>query len=169
MPSQRLKQQWPTLVDEPYEAPSSEYKQSAPWDDLKYQVAKAALGMANLRDGGIIVIGVESDENDHLAATGMAESHLDTYRIDDVHEFIDSFSQTRMSLRAETLESGSKKFFVIEVDPFSTVPVIARKSSPPICVKIAWNRGTRKPNASASPARALVTRISQSFTCTLHQ
>jgi predicted HTH transcriptional regulator len=118
------------LVVEPYETSSCEYKQSAPWDDIKYRIAKTALGMANLRDGGLIIVGVESDDTDRLTAPGMSAADLRTFRTDDVVEFIGSFAQTRMALRAEVMEYDERQFYVVEVDSFSTVPVIARKSSP---------------------------------------
>ena len=129
MPSDKLRHQWPGLVLEPYETHATEYKRSAPWDDLKYRIVKTALGMANLRDGGQIVIGVESDEADRLVATGMNVSHVETYRIDGILEFIDSFAQSRVRARAEIIGFEDKNFFVIEIEPFSSVPVIARKGT----------------------------------------
>ena len=130
MPSEKLRHLWPHLVVEPYETYATEYKGSGPWDGLKFRIAKTALGMANLRDGGQIVIGVASDDADRLVPTGVSNTDAESYRIDDVLEFIDSFSQTRIRTRAEMIPFEDKEFFVIEIEPFVSVPVIAWKSTP---------------------------------------
>ncbi len=46
------------LIDLGREDRSLEYKESQPWGELKNKIAKTALGMANVRDGGTIVVGV---------------------------------------------------------------------------------------------------------------
>jgi len=53
------------------ESRSIEYKRSAPWDELKWRTIKACLAMANLRDGGLILVGV-AEEGTEWKVTGIA-------------------------------------------------------------------------------------------------
>ncbi len=46
------------LVEHGREERHVEYKESQRWDGLKDKIAKTALGLANLRDGGHVVIGM---------------------------------------------------------------------------------------------------------------
>lgn len=130
MPSERLRPNWPRLVTDPYETRAVEYKQSSPWPDILHGVARTALALANLRDGGWIVIGVRQGQGGRLIADGMTDEHLESYNVDTVHGQLASFAVPALSLRAELLEHERKRFFVIEVDQFRDVPVIAAKGSP---------------------------------------
>ena len=44
------------------ESPGVDFKESATWGQLKHSLALAVLGMGNLRDGGIIIIGASERE-----------------------------------------------------------------------------------------------------------
>jgi len=44
-------------LDTCIESQSVDLKESASWKDLQYKIVRTALAMANLRDGGIIIIG----------------------------------------------------------------------------------------------------------------
>jgi hypothetical protein len=154
MPSQKLKELWPGLVVEPNESRAVEYKASMPWEDIKYSIARAALGLANHRDGGVIVVGVRTIAGDRLEATGMDPETLASYQQDDVHDFINKFAQTSMNLNAEVLEYEGSQFYVIEVGQFAAIPVISKKSSPPE----HQGAGVRKDTIYARPSGKVETR-----------
>jgi predicted HTH transcriptional regulator len=67
-----------------YERQGIEFKAPGPLTDkhLAALVAKAMLGMANHRDGGHIVIGV-NDMGNRLDPVGLAHDDLDTWSNDD--------------------------------------------------------------------------------------
>jgi predicted HTH transcriptional regulator len=121
---------WPDLVTQPYETRNVEYKQSGPWTEYRHKLARAALGLANTRDGGFIVIGVEQRDGDALVSTGMTQEHVDTYSTDDVHAFLNSYANPGLSLRAERMVHDGLQFYVIEVNQFARYPVFARRGSP---------------------------------------
>ena len=52
-----------------------DFKQSAPWDDLKGRVAKTALAMGNLRDGGLVIVGM-SEADAIWKPTGVSGDHF---------------------------------------------------------------------------------------------
>lgn len=45
-------------IDLPAEIPSTEFKLSGAFEALKFWIPKTSTAMANLRDGGLIIIGV---------------------------------------------------------------------------------------------------------------
>ncbi len=60
------------------EAQGVDFKESAPWDDLKWHVIHSVLGMGNRRDGGVIIVGI-SQRGDEWDLTGLDPAHLGTY------------------------------------------------------------------------------------------
>ncbi len=58
-------------LDRCQESKGVDFKESAPWDNLKWQLIRTAIAMGNLRDGGIIVIGA-SERGDSWDLTGIA-------------------------------------------------------------------------------------------------
>lgn len=115
------------LIDRGREALWLEYKQSAPWDELKLKVSKAALAFANTRDGGYLVIGMRDLGNDHYEATGMTAEHLGTYGLDDVQAQVNRYADPDVSLDCAVREHNGKRFYVIAVDEFRDVPVVCTK------------------------------------------
>lgn len=130
MPSARLSGLWPEFVTSPYETRTVEYKGAETWANLRHAVARAALGLCNLRGGGFVVIGVATVENDRLESTGLSAEQLATYRHDEVHEFISNFAQAGMSLRGEAMRHDGRDYYVVEVHQFEKTPAISRKDSP---------------------------------------
>ena len=45
-------------LDTCVESQRVDFKESAPWDALRYKIIRTAMAMANLRDGRLLVIGV---------------------------------------------------------------------------------------------------------------
>ncbi|HEX6087328.1 MAG TPA: ATP-binding protein [Thermoanaerobaculia bacterium] len=74
-------------LDTCIESQSVDFKQSAPWNALEHKIIRTALAMANLRDGGIIIIGV-SESGDRWERTGISDEDLATYEVDEVIDAI---------------------------------------------------------------------------------
>src|SRR4051794_6950751 len=72
------------------ESQGVDFKESAAWDDLKWHVIHSVLGMGNLRDGGVIVVGV-SQRDDEWAVTGVEASHLATYDADTIIDQVSKY------------------------------------------------------------------------------
>lgn len=72
-----------------HELTGVEFKGPGPSNEKRLfaQVVKAVLGMANRRDGGRVIIGVEDNES-ALNPVGLSESHLATWHYDEVADLI---------------------------------------------------------------------------------
>jgi len=67
-----------TALDTCVESQNVELKESAEMASLQYKLIKTAMAMANLRDGGVIVIGV-SERGNTWDLTGIRDEHLRSY------------------------------------------------------------------------------------------
>jgi predicted HTH transcriptional regulator len=111
---------------------SLEFKQSMSWADAatKEKLTKSVLAMANLRDGGYIVIGVERQPDDRHIPLGVHPDHIDSFVQDHLSahfsEYADPYVES--TLIRQTVEG--KVFLIIKVAEFSELPVICKKDGP---------------------------------------
>src|SRR5690349_4797557 len=73
------------------ESQGVEFKESAPWDALKVKLTRTSMAMANLRDGGITIVGV-SQRGDSWELTGIDPTHLASYDVDVIINHVNSFA-----------------------------------------------------------------------------
>lgn len=102
-----------------------EYKRAAPWTQLRGQIVRTALGMANIEGGGFVVVGV-NQQDQRFEPVGIDPADLATYRSDEIKARINSFADPFVESRVERVTLDGKAFVVIQVDEFSEVPVVAR-------------------------------------------
>ena len=112
-----------------HEARDLEYKQGGPWSGLRDAITKTALGMANVRDGGTIVIGVAVAQGGGYTLTGITDVDLRTYSEDGVREFVGTFADPHVALDVHRVSLDNRWFLVIVVHEFELLPVITRKES----------------------------------------
>jgi hypothetical protein len=112
-----------------------EYKQSAAWQaEMKAKLCKSIMAMANLRDGGAIVIGVERQADDSYNPVGMDANDAKTFTHDIVVEYANEFAApfVEITLDNRVLEhrdwSQQRMFVVIKVSEFTDMPVVCRKN-----------------------------------------
>lgn len=118
------------------------------------QVVRAVLAMANRRDGGIIVIGVE-DTGTSLNPIGLSVQELTTWRYDDVADGIASYTDPGVSFELEVKEHLDNSYVVIEVSEFEDVPVLCKRSYQGILRDGAcYVRTRRKPETTEIPSQA---------------
>lgn len=116
------------LIDLRHEDRFLEYKESRPWNDLRLKTAKTAMGMANKRDGGTIIIGVAKRDNLYVPE-GMLDEHIKTYNVDDVQAYINRFADPYVRVELHPIEWENKKFLAIVVYEFDEIPVICKLDS----------------------------------------
>ena len=122
------------------------------------RVVRAVLGMANRRDGGIVVIGVE-DTGASLNPVGLIDNDLDNWRYDDVADGIASYADPSVSFELEVKEHDSKKYVVLIVAEFEDIPVLCKRDYPNVLRDGAcYVRTRRKPETSEIPAQAAYRR-----------
>jgi predicted HTH transcriptional regulator len=108
-----------------------EYKQSGSWSVLQIAIAKTSLGMANLRDGGTIVVGVREADHLRFELTGVSEDHADTFKEDEIREYINRFAVPPVAVTVTRYEVDGMTFVVIAVEEFESLPVICARDGGP--------------------------------------
>ncbi|TPL00673.1 ATP-binding protein [Mesorhizobium sp. B2-4-14] len=100
-----------------------EFKGPMSWN--KHTLAKDILALANVQDGGTIVIGIEDET---LVRQGVTVEQSDTYVADHMRDQIAEYAdpEVRFSVRKPTDHNGLR-YVVIQVAPFETLPVICKK------------------------------------------
>jgi predicted HTH transcriptional regulator len=118
-------------------------------------VALAMLGMANRRDGGIIIIGVSEDGQKRPIPEGLSELELSTWTYDDLANSIDEYADPSISFDLKVIDYDNKKFVQIIVDEFDDIPILCKRSYDSTLRKGAcYVRPRRKPETTEIPSQA---------------
>lgn len=141
------------------ETDALEFKGAVSWDRNLF--VKDILAMANIIDGGRIIVGVEDGT---LRRQGLSEEQLASYRIEEMRDSIAPFADPRVVFRMEVVaDSAGLHFVVIEISPFEDVPVICRRDGADVHAGTVYFRSrARRPGSAAisssSDMRDLVER-----------
>lgn len=126
------RQELERIIREGRETLGVEFKRSMNWQDdaTKAKVVKAALAMANKRDGGIIVFGLTPPANNTGPHTfdGMTAADYQSFNQDEVMAKVNAHASPSLDLTVHH-ESGidGKQCVVIEVREFADYPVMCSK------------------------------------------
>ncbi len=110
-----------------HESNGVEFKGSGSWTDRSFQakVIRAILGMANRRDGGLVIIGVESA---NLEPVGLDDETLATWLdYDDPSVAVNEHASPSVSFDLEPFDYQSKKLVIIRVHEFGEIPILCTK------------------------------------------
>lgn len=122
----------------PSEGIGHEYKTGLAWtkenQEFKLKIIRAILSMSNIKNGGLIIVGVEEMNGSHIA-TGFNGKDASTYNKEDILEMANSFADPpRLQLNLKIFElprndhlSQIKSIVVIEVVEFDDIPIICKK------------------------------------------
>ncbi|RWC25950.1 MAG: ATP-binding protein [Mesorhizobium sp.] len=116
------------LLEGAEETDRLEFKRAMSWD--KHVLVKDILAMANVQDGGRIVIGIEDET---LARQGVTEEQRNSYVPDQLRDQIAEYADPEVvfSVRTPT-DTAGRRFIVIQVSPFETLPVICKRDGPDV-------------------------------------
>jgi predicted HTH transcriptional regulator len=106
-----------------------DFKESAAWSDLQYRIVHAALGMANLRDGGVIIIGV-SERDSSWMRTGIDPAHRDTFDVDDVAAKLNSYVSPHVDVELVLVQHETLEYLAVHIREFRETPVVCKKNGP---------------------------------------
>lgn len=150
------------LVRQGHESPAVEFKPGAPRSsgDVFARVARAVLALANRKDGGWVIVGVEEDSK-AIVLKGLEAADLPSWNHDDVSAGLNALADPFVSVDVEVVRYESKNFVVIRVHEFEQVPVICRRDVPapkgegrPLLRDGAcYVRSRRKPESSEIPTQ----------------
>jgi predicted HTH transcriptional regulator len=118
-----------TALQRCQETQSIDFKRSAEWDSLKWRIIETVLGMGNLRDGGVIIVGVKEKE-DTWELSGISQDHLRTFDVDTVTDQINAHVSPHVNVTMATLDEKGKTFLIIEVQEFGDTPLVCKKNGP---------------------------------------
>lgn len=117
-----------TYIKSGVETPNLDYKVTASWDkdhkEDKLELTKDILAMANTRDGGKIIIGVD-DKTKTLV--GLSDEVYDSFEITKVNEFLHKYADPAFTcnvIKKDNLED--KKVVIIDVPEFQEVPIVCK-------------------------------------------
>jgi hypothetical protein len=108
-----------------------EYKQIATWDAMKQKIVKTAMGMANIKGGGWIIIGVRKVGEEYVAE-GMLEEDLITYSEDGIQAYLNRFADPYVETELQEVQLNGKKFLSLKVSQFTQLPIICKRDCDPL-------------------------------------
>ena len=118
------------------------------------QVVKGVLGMANRRDGGRVVIGVE-DLGNALNPIGLDAGQLATWNYDHVSDRVAAYADPGVAFDLEVKEYNGRSYVVIQVEEFADVPVLCKRAYGDVLRDGAcYVRPRRKPETTEIPTYA---------------
>ena len=110
------------LLEGADETDALEFKQAMSWDT---SLVKDVLAMANIADGGNIVIGIEDGT---FNRQGLSAEQLATFDSDQIKDMVGRFADPFIDFSvSKTADREGKQFEIITVAPFSLIPVICKK------------------------------------------
>lgn len=125
-----LKDRVTGVLELPQESRAVELKRAAKWEELKKGIPKDILAMSNLRDGGIIVIGVQEKDN-KWNRTGMTEDQLSTYDPDNMIDHINKYASPPITVDVVTYtDDKGLNYLVIQVHEFKEKLIVCKRNCP---------------------------------------
>jgi hypothetical protein len=117
------------LIQWPREERNLEFKSSMSWSDsaTKIKLVKSILAMANLRDGGHIVVGVDRQPDDNYLPQGMKEEHVASFVQDHLSSCLSEYADPYIEVTLVKHRIADKTFCVIRVNEFAELPVLCKK------------------------------------------
>jgi len=104
-----------------------EYKRSAPWNDIKDRIARTAMGMANLRGGGTIVLGMDEAPDGGFVPRGISNIDVATYSEDEIASYINRFADPYVRIELHRFVHEEHIFLAIVVHEFDEIPVVCKR------------------------------------------
>lgn len=110
------------LLEGADETDALEFKQAMAWES---GLVKDILAMANIADGGRIIIGIEDET---YARQGLSVEQLATFNPDQMKDVVGSFADPFVEFSvSKATDKDNLSFVIIAVAPFSLSPVICKK------------------------------------------
>ena len=95
-------------------------------DEASVKVMRAAMALANRRDGGYIIVGVSESKGSPPEYTGLDEGQAGSWTYDDLADQLELYASPRIQFSVEEVAIESKTFVAIRVAEFEDVPVICK-------------------------------------------
>jgi hypothetical protein len=118
-----------SLINNGREERNLEFKRTMNWSDAatKAKVVKSSIAMANLRDGGTIVFGIERQADDSYVAAGMKQDDYDSFKQDEVSVEVNNYADPFVELDVLKTELNGKFFVLVQIREFVDLPIICKR------------------------------------------
>lgn len=125
----RLHERVVAALERCQESQAVDFKESSEWDAVKHRVIRTVMAMSNLRDGGVIIVGV-SERGTTWDLSGIATEHLATYDADDIIDAINKFASPPLEVEVVLVTyAGGVHFLAIQVAEFDESPCVCKRTS----------------------------------------
>jgi len=152
-------QDFESLLARGYETNGVEFKGPGNRTDSAFMavVTRAILGMANRRDGGLVIIGVESES---LVPVGFGDDEVKAWlNYDELAARVNEHASPSVRFDLEALAFQGRRIVIIRVHEFEDVPILCAKDyqvprkGPPVLRRGAcYVRASHKPETSEIPS-----------------
>ena len=143
-----------------HELPGREFKGPGRRTDKAFlaRVIRAVIGMANRRDGGVVIVGVDPTT---VEPVGLEEDQADTWTYDALATNVNEYASPSVSFDFERKLYLGHTLVIIEVHEFAEIPILCgkdfhttnEKKAPPILRRGAcYVRSGHKPETSEIPS-----------------
>ena len=129
------------------ESQNVEYKQSGQWNDLKQKIIQPSLAMANVKDGGTVIIGM-AQEGTTFSPVGMPDRDLVTFKADDIMAAINSYADPPIAVDWHIIDFEGKTLGVLVVHEFDQFPVLCRRDAKGLDEGAFYFRSLRMPETA---------------------
>ena len=116
------------VVANPFESQSVDLKGAEEWDSIKYKLARCSLGLANLPDDGLIVIGIVDLADGKFHRQGLSATQATSFHPDTVCDFLASYMTPAVDLEPGEFNHDGLTYFGIRIGYHGHRPVVASKS-----------------------------------------
>jgi hypothetical protein len=125
-----MSEEWKRILSQG-ETMNVDFKGPMSWDgNDRASVAEDIVGMSNIRDGGLIVIGVSESSDGNLSIDGLGAEQAKSFDPTKVIDFVASYFQPSVKLRVERPLVDGKQLVALRVDEFDQTPTICIKDGP---------------------------------------
>jgi predicted HTH transcriptional regulator len=153
-------QEFESLLERGYETDGVEFKGSWIRTDKLFlaRVVRAILGMANRRDGGLVILGVE--ESARLDPVGLSDEQAESWlNYDYMSASVNEYASPCVRFRPELHTFWGKKFVFIRIHQFDDIPILCAKdyneqgkAAPVLRRGACYVRARHKPETSEIPS-----------------
>lgn len=126
----RLHERAALALDRCQEEQDVDFNESGAWDSLKWGITHTALGMGNLRDGGVLIVGV-AERNRTWARTGITEDNLRSFDPDIIASHLSSYISPHVDVDVVAVRhTDGNQYLAIYVREFGLTPLVCKKNGP---------------------------------------
>lgn len=123
----RLTERVTAALDRCQESQAVDFKESAAWSALKYRIIRTVMAMSNLRDGGVVIIGV-SERGTTWDLSGITNDDLATYDADDIVDAVNKYASPPVEVEVVLVSYGiDAQFLAIQVPEFAESPCVCKR------------------------------------------